>query len=64
MAAEQGKEIGKLKKVERLVNLNADRKRLWLGSIKKIDSEIMNESMPIPMNYFNKNEILNSNFNK
>ena len=50
-------EIGKFKTFEREVNLNADRKRFWLGEIKSIDSKIMNESMPISLNYFEKEEI-------
>ena len=41
----------------REVNLNADKKRFWLGEIESIDSKIMNESMPISMNYFEKDEI-------
>jgi len=48
-------DIGKFKKVEREVNLNADRKRFWLGQIKSIDDRIMNESVPLSLNYFNKN---------
>ncbi len=47
-------EIGKIKEVTKQVNLNADRKRLWLGKIESIDSKIMNESMPISLNHFNK----------
>lgn len=45
-------EIGKFKTIEREVNLNADRKRFWLGEIESIDSRIMNESIPISFNYF------------
>jgi hypothetical protein len=37
---------------EREVNLNADKKRFWLGEIESTDSRIMNESIPISMNYF------------
>jgi len=51
------KDIGKIKPIIREVNLNADKKRFWLGEIESIDSEIMNESMPISMNYFKKDEI-------
>lgn len=50
-------EIGKIKEIEREVNLNADRKRFWLGTIKSIDDRIMNESMPLSMNYFDKDMI-------
>jgi len=50
-------DIGKIKQIEREVNLNADRKRFWLGQIKSIDDRIMNESMPLSLNYFEKNQI-------
>ena len=46
------KDIGKIKPIVREVNLNADKKRFWLGEIESIDSGIMNESMPISMSYF------------
>jgi hypothetical protein len=36
------------------IPLTADTKRFWLGEIESIDSETMNESMPISMNYFKK----------
>lgn len=49
--------IGKFKVIEREVNLNADRKRFWLGSIKSIDDRIMNESMPLSLNHISKDEI-------
>ena len=50
-------EIGKIKEVTREINLNADRKRFWLGRIENIDSKNTNDSMPISMNYFEKDEI-------
>ena len=50
-------EIGKFKIVERLVNLNADKKRLWFKEIKNIEDKIMIDSMPISMNYFDKNQV-------
>jgi len=50
-------DIGKFKTFEREVNLNADKKRLWLGEIESIDSKILNESVPISMNYFKKDWI-------
>lgn len=49
--------IGKIKPNVREVNLNADRKRLWLGTIKSVDSKIMNESVPISMTHFEKGRI-------
>ena len=50
-------QIGKFKTVERLVNLNADRKRLWLGQISSINDKILNESVPISLNHFSKEQI-------
>ena len=50
-------DIGKIKTFEKEVNLNADMKRFWLGEIESIDSRIMNESVPISLNYFTKSEI-------
>ena len=41
------KDIGKIKPETREFNLNADRKRFWLGGIESMDDEIMNESMPL-----------------
>jgi|APSaa5957512535_1039671.scaffolds.fasta_scaffold04124_9 hypothetical protein len=46
-------DIGKIRPIEREVNLNADRKRLWLGKILRID-ESMNNSMPISLNFIEK----------
>jgi len=50
-------EIGKFKTVERLVNLNADKKRLWFKEIKNVKDKIMIDSMPISMTFFNKESI-------
>ena len=50
-------QIGKFKTVERLVNLNADKKRLWFKEIKNIEDKIMIDSMPISLNYIEKNSI-------
>ena len=36
------------------MNLNADKKRFWLGEIESIDSKIMNDSVSISLNYFLK----------
>ena len=48
-------EIGKIKPITREFNLNADRKRFWLGRVKSMDDRIMNESMPLSLNYFTFN---------
>jgi len=50
-------EIGKIKPVEREINLNADRKRFWLGRIESIESKTMNDSIPISLNHFQKEQI-------
>jgi len=50
-------EIGKIKEYEREVNLNADRKRLWLDKINSINEKIMNESIPLSLNHFSKEQI-------
>ena len=47
----------RIKSFEKEVNLNADRKRFWLGKIESIDSKVMNESLPLSMIYFKKHEI-------
>lgn len=46
----------KIQPIEREVNLNADRKRLWLGRIESID-ESSNESISLPLNFFSKEDI-------
>jgi len=51
------KDIGKIKPDTREFNLNADRKQFWLGRIESMDDKIMNESMPLSLNYFEKNKI-------
>jgi len=50
-------EIGIIKSVIREVNLNADRKRFWLGRLESIDSKLYNDSMPLSLNRFDKSEI-------
>lgn len=50
-------DIGKIRPVRRLVNLNADRKRFWLGTLKSLDDGMYNDSMPISLDHFRKNEI-------
>ena len=49
-------EIGKIIEKTREVNLNADKKRFWLESLTGINQKI-NESLPISLNYFTKDEI-------
>jgi len=47
-------DIGKIKPITREFNLNADRKRFWLGRIESIDRKENNDSMPLLLNYFIK----------
>lgn len=49
-------DIGKIRPIEREVNLNADRKRLWLGRIESID-ESFNESIALSLNFIDKSRI-------
>jgi len=50
-------DIGKFNVIERLVDLNADRKRLWFEKLKDVNDGIMIDSMPISLNYIEKNSI-------
>ena len=50
-------QIGRFKTVERFVNLNADRKRQWFEDLTDINDGKMIDSLPISLNYFNKNNI-------
>ncbi len=45
-------DIGKFNTVERLVNLNADRKRIWFEDLSNVNDEKRINSMPISLNYF------------
>lgn len=45
-------EIGKFKTVERLVNLNADRKRMWFEDLLDVNDKKRIDSLPISLNYF------------
>ena len=49
--------IGIIKEEIRQVNLNADRKRLWLGKIGSMDEDIMNESVPLSLGFFKINPL-------
>lgn len=46
-------EVGKIKKISREINLNADSKRFWLQNLSKIGLQ-KNNSMPISLNHFEK----------
>lgn len=50
-------DIGKIRPIKRLVNLNADRKRFWMGTLKLIDNKACNDSLAISLNHFAKDEI-------
>jgi len=55
--ADKIQDIGKITPTIREVNLNADRKRLWLGKITSIDDKLFNESVPLSLNFINKQTI-------
>jgi len=50
-------DIGKFNVIERLVDLNADRKRLWFEKLTDINDGIMIDSMPISLNHFEKKQV-------
>lgn len=39
------------------VNLNADRKRFWLGKLQSVNDKVCNDSEPMSLNHFAKEEI-------
>lgn len=45
-------EVGRIKPIIREINLNADRKRFWLGELVSVDQEIFNDSMPSCPSHF------------
>jgi len=51
--------IGKFTVFEREVDLNADKKRMWIPSIgiKSIDTRIMNVSVPLNLGILTKNQL-------
>jgi len=49
--------IGIIKEETREFNLNVDRKRVWLGRVESMNDGIMNESMPLSLNLFHKEEV-------
>lgn len=50
------RDIGKIKSETREFNLNADRKRCWLGRIESMDDRMMNESVSLSLNFLKLNE--------
>ena len=50
-------DIGKIKPIKKMVNLNADRKRLWLGTLKSVDDGQHNDSLSLSLSHFSKDEI-------
>ena len=51
------KEIGKFKTFERLVNLNADRKRQWFEKLTDINDKKMIDSLPLSLSFLDKNSL-------
>ena len=50
-------DIDKFNVIERLVDLNADRKRLWFEKLTNVNDGKIIDSMPISLNYIEKNSI-------
>jgi len=50
-------DVGKIRIIQREINLNADRKRFWLGKIANINQKEMNESFPISLNFLRKENV-------
>jgi hypothetical protein len=50
-------DIGKIKTIEREVNLDADQKRFWLREIKSVSDHFFCESQPLSFNFFQKDLI-------
>ena len=46
--------IGKFRMIERKVDLNADRKRLWFEELRNINESRLIDSLPISLNHFKK----------
>lgn len=50
-------DIGKISTITKKVNLNADRKRQWFGKLTGIDNISYNNSMPLSLNWIEKENI-------
>lgn len=50
-------EIGKFTEVTREIDLNADQKRLWIGRLTSLKNDQFNDSRPLSLNYFRKQDI-------
>lgn len=50
-------QIGKFKTVERLVNLNADKKRQWFEDLTDINEKKMIDSLPLSLSFFDKESL-------
>ena len=54
--------LGRSKTCEKEVNLNADEKRFWLGSLKNITEKTKNRSYPLNPQIFPKAFELNDDY--
>jgi hypothetical protein len=50
-------DIGKIRPVKKLVNLNDDGKRFWFDTLKSVDDGLCNDSLSLSLNHFSKEEI-------
>ena len=55
-------DIGRIKPSVKKINLNGDKKRLWLGRINSVTDKITNDSMPLSLNHMTKEQIHLSKF--
>ena len=55
-------EIGKFKTVERLVNLNADRKRQWFEKLTDINDKKMIDSLPLSLSFLAKESLWSKSY--
>ena len=57
-------QIGKFKTVEKMVNLNADGKRMWFEELSDVNDGKMIESMPLLLSFFNAKYVWNDSFGR
>jgi len=50
-------DIGKFNVIERLVDLNADRKRLWFQQLTDVNDGIIIDSLPLNLDFMEKNQV-------
>ena len=51
------KDVGKIRMIQREINLNADRKRFWCNNITSIKQKNYNDSLPLSLDFLEKSMI-------